>query len=97
MRIQGGGEYSLYLPIIVVIIGAANRKYFKRRSAANGLQHHAYSDKRCLFNQLEEAEVEIDLFQDGSKIKDEHHSTNILVLLVLAAPISAHTDLFTTW
>jgi hypothetical protein len=24
-------------------------------------------------------------------------TTNILVLLVLAAPISAHTDLFTTW
>jgi hypothetical protein len=28
-------------------------KYFKRRSAANGLQHHAHSVKRCLFNQLE--------------------------------------------
>ncbi len=27
----------------------------------------------------------------------EHRSTNILVLLVLAAPISAHTNLFTTW
>jgi hypothetical protein len=43
-------------------------KYFKRRSAANGLQHHSYSVKRCLFNQLEKAEVEIDLFQDGGKI-----------------------------
>jgi hypothetical protein len=51
MRFKGG--YSLYLPIIIVIIGAANRKYLKRRSAANGLQHHAYSVKRCLFNQLE--------------------------------------------
>ncbi len=27
----------------------------------------------------------------------EHRSTNILMLIVLAAPISAHTDLFTTW
>jgi hypothetical protein len=27
----------------------------------------------------------------------EHRSTNILVLRVLAAPISAHTGLFTTW
>jgi hypothetical protein len=25
----------------------------KRRSAANGLQHHAHSVKHCLFNQLE--------------------------------------------
>jgi len=50
MRINGG--YSLYLPIIIVIIGAANRKNLKRRSAANGLQHHAYSVKHCLFNQL---------------------------------------------
>jgi hypothetical protein len=55
-------------------------KYFKRRSAAKGLQHHAYSVKRCLFNQLEEAEVEIDLFKDGSKIKIkknvDHHNAN---------------------
>jgi hypothetical protein len=43
-------------------------KYFKRRSAANGFQHHAYSVKRCLINQLEEAEVKIDVFQDGGKI-----------------------------
>jgi hypothetical protein len=28
-------------------------KYLKRRSTANGLQHHAYSVKRCLLNQLE--------------------------------------------
>jgi hypothetical protein len=35
----------------------------------NYLQHHTYSVKRCLFNQLEEAEVEIDLFQDGGQIK----------------------------
>ncbi len=28
-------------------------KYLKRRSAAFGLQHHAYSVKRCLYNQLE--------------------------------------------
>jgi hypothetical protein len=28
MRIKGG--YSLYLPIIIVIIGAANRKIFKK-------------------------------------------------------------------
>jgi transposase len=55
-------------------------KYFKRRSAANGFQHHAYSVKRCLINQLEEAEVEIDLFQDGGQIKIkkniDHHNAN---------------------
>jgi hypothetical protein len=55
-------------------------KYLKRRSAANGLQHHAYSVKRCQFNQLEEAEVEIDLFQDGGQIKIkknvDHHNAN---------------------
>jgi len=28
MKIMGG--YSLYLPIIIVIIGAANRKIFKK-------------------------------------------------------------------
>jgi hypothetical protein len=44
-------------------------KYLKRRSAANILQHHAYSVKRYLFNQLEFAEVEIDLLQDGGQIK----------------------------
>jgi hypothetical protein len=55
-------------------------KYFKRRSAANGLQHHAHSVKGCLFNQLEEVEVAIDLFQDGGQIKIkknvDHHNTN---------------------
>ncbi len=43
-----------------------------------GLQHHTYSVKRCLFNQLESAEVEIDLFQDGGQIKIkmnvDHHN-----------------------
>jgi hypothetical protein len=29
MRIKGG--YSFYLPIIIVIIGAANRKIFKKK------------------------------------------------------------------
>jgi hypothetical protein len=28
--IKGGVGYSLYLPIIIVIIGAANRKIFKK-------------------------------------------------------------------
>jgi hypothetical protein len=55
-------------------------KYLKRRSAANVLQHHAYSVKHCLFNQLEKAEVEIDLFQDGGQIrikkKVDHHNAN---------------------
>jgi hypothetical protein len=35
----------------------------------NCLQHHAYSFKRCLFNLLEYAEEEIELFQDGGQIK----------------------------
>ena len=55
-------------------------KYLKRRSAANGLQHHAYLVKCCLFNQLEKVEVEIDLFQDGGQIKIkmnvDHHNAN---------------------
>jgi hypothetical protein len=57
-------------------------KYLKRRSAANDLQHHAYSVKRFVFIQLEETEVEIDLFQDGGQIKikknvdHHHHNTN---------------------
>jgi hypothetical protein len=56
----GGGGHSLYIrcdseyvPIIIVIIGAGNRKIFKKEKCCKCLQHHAYSDKHCLFNQLE--------------------------------------------
>jgi hypothetical protein len=55
-------------------------KYLKGRSAANGLQHHAYLVKHYLINQLEYAEMEIDLFQDGGQIKIkknvDHHNAN---------------------
>jgi hypothetical protein len=36
-----------------IIIGAANRKIFKKEKCCKCLQHHAYSVKCCLFNQLE--------------------------------------------
>jgi hypothetical protein len=42
------------------------------------VQHHTYSVKHCLFNQMEQAEVEIELFQDGGQIKNKkninHHN-----------------------
>jgi hypothetical protein len=42
------------------------------------LQHHAYSFKHCLFSQLEQAEVETEIFQDGGQIKNKkninHHN-----------------------
>jgi hypothetical protein len=63
-----------------IIIGAANRKIFKKEKCSKCLQHHTYSVKHCLFNQLEYAEVEIDLFQDGGQIKIkknvDHHNAN---------------------
>ena len=37
------------------------------------LQHHAYWVKHCLFSQLEEAEVEIELFQDGGQLKNKKY------------------------
>ena len=78
--LHAGPMRTKYTWNLLLLLVLQIEKYFKRRSAANGLQHHAHSVKRCLFNQLEEAEVEIDLFQDGGQIKIkknvDHHNTN---------------------
>jgi hypothetical protein len=72
---------SVCIPILVLQAQVAPIYWwYKHRSINICLQHHAYLVKRCLFNQLEKAEVEIELFQDGSRIKIkknvDHHNAN---------------------
>jgi hypothetical protein len=63
---------------ILVLTGLHHQYIGAVQGESNCLQHHAYSVKHCLFNQLESAEVEIELFQDGGRIKNKkninHHN-----------------------
>jgi hypothetical protein len=63
---------------ISVLTGLQHQYIGAVQGESKCLQHHAYSVKRCLFSQLEFAEVEIELFQDGGQIKNKkninHHN-----------------------
>jgi hypothetical protein len=63
---------------ILVLTGLQHQYIGAVQGEPNCLQQHAYSVKRCLFNLLEYAEVEIELFQDGGQIKIkmnfDHHN-----------------------
>ncbi len=54
---------------ILVLTGFQHQYIGAVQGEPNCLQHNAYSVKGCLFNLLEYAEVEIELFQDGGQIK----------------------------
>jgi hypothetical protein len=64
---------------ILMLTGLQHQYIGAVQGEPNCLQHHAYSVKRCLFNLLESAEVEIELFQDGGqiikiKMNVDHHN-----------------------
>jgi hypothetical protein len=65
---------------ILVLTGLQHQNISAVQGESKCLQHHTYSVKRCLFSQLEKAEVEIELFQDGSQLKTKkninHHNGN---------------------
>jgi hypothetical protein len=63
---------------ILVLTGLQHQYIGSVQGESKCLQQHTYSVKRCLFSQLEYAEVEIELFPDGGQIKNEkninHHN-----------------------
>jgi hypothetical protein len=75
-------NFAAYLNVcsvnILVLTGLQHQYIGAVQGESKCLQHHAYSVKRCLLGQLEYAEVEIELFQDGGQIKSKkkinHHN-----------------------
>ncbi len=54
---------------ILVLTGLQHQYIGAVQGESKCLHHHTYSVKRCLFNQLEQAEVEIEIEIDGGQIK----------------------------
>ncbi len=66
---------------ILVLTGLQHQYIGAEQGEPKCLQHHAYSIKPCLFSQLESAEEEIELLQDGGQIKNKkninHHNGSL--------------------
>ncbi len=83
---------------ILVLTGFQHQYIGAVQGESKCLQHHAYSVKRCLFSQLEIAEVEIELFQDGGQIKNKKTSittmgAKIQAFDIFQTPLSFHYPL----